>query len=303
MRAYIDDYCRYLVDVMGRSVQTDRAYRQHLYAFEEWCAREHVDVAEVAARDLRRYLAFLHAAGYAPRTVAAHLSSIRSFFRWMVRMGAVDSNPVDLMLSPKLPTTLPVVATRSQLERLFEAPDRDTAQGLRDVCMLELLYASGARISELAGLDVESFEDAGRACRLFGKGSKERIVPLHRRAQHAVRNYTLDARPSLIADHHDAVRPNGRHALFISDRGRIMDAASLRYRFTVLRDRAGVSRSVTPHTMRHTFATDLLDGGADLRTVQELLGHASLSTTQIYTHLAPESLKSAVRQAHPRSGS
>lgn len=288
---------------MGRSVQTDRAYRQHLYAFEEWCAREHVVGAEVAARDLRRYLAFLHAARYAPRTVAAHLSSIRSFFRWMVRIGAVDSNPVDLMLSPKLPTTLPVVATRSQLERLFEAPDRDTAQGLRDACLLELLYASGARISELAGLDVESFEDAGRACRLFGKGSKERIVPLHRRARDAVRNYTLDARPSLIAEHHDVVRPNGRHALFISDRGRIMDAASLRYRFTVLRDRAGVSRSVTPHTMRHTFATDLLDGGADLRTVQELLGHASLSTTQIYTHLAPESLKSAVRQAHPRSGS
>ena len=166
--------------------------------------------------------------------------------------------------------------------------------------MLELLYASGARISELAALNVESIAWSERVVRLWGKGSKERIVPLYRRALEAARCYVEQGRPELLAQAKRRDAAAGLHPLFISARGNRMSAAMLRRRFHKLATLAGIPADIAPHAMRHTFATDLLEGGADLRSVQELLGHASLSTTQIYTHLTPDRLKRAVAQAHPR---
>lgn len=246
------------------------------------------------------YLAELSREQVAPRTIAAHLSAIRSFYRWMAAEGLIDGDAVSAIASPRLPRDLPGVLTTQQVKALLEAPDVSTPAGLRDAAMLELLYASGARISELAALNVESIAWSERTLRLWGKGSKERIVPLYRRALDATRRYIEEGRPELLAHAKRGDGTNGVHPLFISARGNRMSAAMLRRRFHMLATLAGIPSDIAPHAMRHTFATDLLEGGADLRSVQELLGHASLSTTQIYTHLTPDRLKRAVTQALPR---
>ena len=265
------------------------AYGSRLERFAAWCEREDIDAFAADVRTIRRYLAELSREQVAPRTLAAHLSAIRSLYRWMAAEGVVEGDAVSAIASPKLPRDLPGVLTTHQVEALLKTPDTSTPAGLRDAAMLELLYASGARISELAALNVESIAWSERTLRLWGKGSKERIVPLYRRALEATRLYIEEGRPA-----------TGPHPLLISARGNRMSAAMLRRRFHMLATLAGIPADIAPHAMRHTFATDLLEGGADLRSVQELLGHASLSTTQIYTHLTPDRLKRAVAQAHPR---
>ena len=295
----IDSYIAHLSRVAGYSPQTVRVYGQHLEAYALWCESCGVSVVSPSIWDLRRYLGTFSARGLSARTTAAHLSSLRSFFNWMVERGACEANPAAALLAPKLPKGLPSTLDTGEVARLFAAAEKGTPRGMRDACMLELLYATGARISELAALDVESFDFSGCTVRLFGKGARERIVPVYAAAMDAVRSYEVEARPKLLKGL-AGDRPNGRSALFISDRGRVMNADMLRYRFDSLCKAAGLAHSASPHTMRHTYATDLLEGGADLRSVQELLGHASLSTTQLYTHLASERLRGEMRQAHPR---
>lgn len=298
----LDDFIAYISRVEGLSPETVRAYASHLEAYGRWAAGAGVDALEPGTRGLRRHLAYLKAARYAPRTVAAHLSAIRSFFKWCELEGVVDEDAAAALQTPKIPRNLPKTVTASEMESLLAAPDLTTAEGLRDSAMLELLYATGARISELSRLDVASVDIRERAVRLFGKGSKERIVPVYRRALTAVTRYLEKGRPALLAAAGRAGAPSGGEPLFVSSRGNRMDAAAMRYRFHALCRSVGIPADVTPHVMRHTFATDLLAGGADLRSVQELLGHSSLSTTQLYTHLTPERLKSAMRSAHPRGG-
>ncbi len=293
----IDDYVAYISRVEGMSPETVRAYSQHLEAYARWSERAKIDGMHPSARMLRGYLAEFRSAGYASRTVAAHLSALRSFFRWLNLEGVVDTDIVSALATPKLDKPLPHTLTMSELDLLMQAPETGTAEGQRDAAMLEMFIASGARISELARLSVNDIDEKEGFVRLFGKGSKERIVPMYRRAVTTVMDYVYDGRVKLIGE---SGAGSPVDALFVSNRGRAMNAAALRYRFDVLKRRAGTSSDVTPHTMRHTFATELLGGGADLRSVQELLGHASLSTTQLYTHLTPDRLKVAVHQAHPR---
>ncbi len=276
------------------------AYTSRLERFAAWCERTGTDARTCDVKGIRAYLAELSREQVAARTVAAHLSAIRSLYRWMTVEGLVEGDAVSAIGSPKLPRDLPGVLTTQQIETLLRAPDTSTPAGQRDAAMLELLYASGARISELSALDVESIAWSERTLRLWGKGSKERIVPLYRRALEAARRYVEEGRPELLARAKRRDDPSGPHPFFISARGRRMSAAMLRRRFHMLATIAGIPSDIAPHAMRHTFATDLLEGGADLRSVQELLGHASLSTTQIYTHLTPDRLKRAVAQAHPR---
>lgn len=296
---HVDDYIAYVAGVLCLSGNTVRAYEQHLDAFVDWCGGHGVDPLQVSVRHLRSYIGDMRTSGLSQRSVAAHLSSIRSFFRWMMMQGLIESNPAEALSSPKLPSSLPATVTARQMRALFDAAEPNTPSGMRDVCMLELFYATGARISELASLRLDSFDWSSRCVKLFGKGSKERIVPVYRRALDAVRAYAQDGR-SVLLTRGGRKQAGDSAMLFISDRGRAMDAAALRYRFKALSRKAGLPSDVTPHTMRHTFATDLLDGGADLRSVQELLGHASLSTTQIYTHLSIDRMKGALKQAHPR---
>ena len=298
LSSLVDDFIVYISRVQGLSPETVRAYRSHLDAYAQWCEREAIDGLCVSVTELRGYLAERQATGDAPRTLAAHLSAIRSFYRWLNIEEVIDSDPASALRSPKLPSTLPVVLSSSQVDSLFSAVVDSTPQGVRDRMMLELFIASGARISELARLCLQDFDRAQRVLRLLGKGSKERIVPLYDRAFDSVDTYIRQARPLLLKKSASISLDTAR--LFISDRGRPMDAAALRRRFDSLARAAGLPSGITPHTMRHTFATELLEGGADLRSVQELLGHSSLSTTQIYTHLTPDRLRDAIRQAHPR---
>lgn len=289
-------FCTYLRDVRNASPNTARAYETDLGAFIEWCRREGIDPMRISHAEVRSWLAELQDAGYATTTQNRHLSAVRSLYKWLVSRGVTSQDNVEAVASPKLSRRLPKTLTQVEVQRLFDVCGQDTT-GIRDQAMLELLYASGARISELSALDVTDVDLRGRQVRLFGKGSKERLVPIYPKACEACERYLRAARPSLASKGESA-----QNALFLSVRGNRMSAASLRLAFERLVEQAGLDPSITPHAMRHTFATQLLDGGADLRSVQELLGHESLSTTQIYTHVSVERLKAAALQAHPRSG-
>ena len=289
------DWCDRLANVRRVSENTVRAYRQDLASFSAWARREGVAPLSLTHRELRGYLSELARAGYAPTTVSRHLSALRGLYRWMLHEGRCASASVAAVSSPKLSKTLPRTMSDADVGALLEACRGETAVDLRDRMLIELLYATGARISEAAGLRTRDVDFAQRQVSLFGKGSKERIVPLYDRALDSVSAYLERGRPELVR----CGRPTD--ALFLSTRGNPMSADALRARFERRAAEAGLDPSLTPHAMRHTFATELLTGGADLRSVQELLGHESLSTTQIYTHLSVDRLRDAARAAHPRA--
>lgn len=302
---HVADFLAWSRDVRNLSPNTLRAYATDLEAFLAWCAREGVDPMQVEHRQLRSWLAELSAAGYSDATINRHLSAVRTLYRWMLTRGDTAEDAAAAVQSPKMGRRLPKTMSDSDVSRLASTCEGDAA-GIRDRVMVELLYATGARISELSALDVDDVDLAERQVTLFGKGSKERIVPVFPKAVETVRAYLGAARREL-ADMAKAPAPSEeerrdrQRALFLSARGRRMSAAALRRRFERLVAEAGLDPALTPHAVRHTFATELLEGGADLRSVQELLGHASLSTTQIYTHVTTERLKAAALQAHPRA--
>ncbi|MDO5106905.1 MAG: tyrosine recombinase XerC [Coriobacteriaceae bacterium] len=294
-RGWCDRFIAYLQDVRGLSPQTVRAYRADLASFASWTEREGVLPATISHRELRSYLADLNRARYSEKTVNRHLSAIRALYRWLVHEDLVTQDSAAAIASPKIARTLPKTMGDGDVEDILSAIDDGDDVGLRDAALLELLYASGARIAEIAGLSIEDVDFAEARVRLFGKGSKERIVPLYPRVLDRLRAYLQRARPHL------AKPGKPTRALFLSTRGNPMSTDALRTVFERRVRAAGKDAQLTPHAMRHTFATELLGGGADLRTVQELLGHESLSTTQIYTHVSIDRLKDATRQAHPRS--
>ncbi len=293
----LGDFLHFLATVRNLSPNTVRSYRCDLEGFLSWCDRTGTDPAALGPSDVRAYLGELRRARYAGRTVSRRLSALRTFYDWLGREGVVEGNVAAAASSPRTGRPLPEVLDDDQASALIAAADTSTPEGLRDRAQAELMYASGARIAEVAHLSVGDVDLGAGGVRLFGKGSKERLVPLYPAACRAVGAYLRDGRPALAA--------RGAHAsdaLFLSSRGNPMGADALRVRFERLAALAGLPSSVTPHAMRHTFATELLSGGADLRSVQELLGHASISTTQVYTHLSVDRLKEASLQAHPRSG-
>lgn len=300
---YVGDFLAWEGEVRNLSPNTVRAYGEDLREFETWCAREGVSALEIDHAQLRSWLAGLQAAGYETATVDRHLSAVRALFRWLRGKGVAHNDAAAVIATPKLGRRLPKTMGDSDVGRLLRACGADCV-GLRDACMVELLYATGARISELSGLDVGDVDFRSAQVRLFGKGSKERVVPVYGRALAAVRDYLDRSRPSLARAGSHAASAGARgsaDALFLSRRGARMSADALRRRFERLVSLAGLDPALTPHAMRHTFATELLEGGADLRSVQELLGHESLSTTQIYTHLTASRLREAALLAHPRA--
>ena len=291
----VERFCDHLGRVRGLSPNTVRSYRADLTAYAAWSEREGVDPLAVTHRELRRYLAELTRARYSARTVNRHLSALRGLYRWVAREGGPASEAASALASPKIPRGLPRTMTDADVRALLATCDDATPEGLRDRAFLELLYATGARVSEVSGLDVGDVSFAERQVRLFGKGEKERIVPVYEVALSWARRYLEEGRPAL------ARRGRPTDALFLSTRGNRMSADALRTRFERHVAEAGLDPALTPHAMRHTYATELLTGGADLRSVQELLGHESLSTTQVYTHLSVERLRSAAASAHPRA--
>lgn len=303
LETLIGDYLASLEVEKAASPHTLRSYGTDLRAFGRWCQRRKVDPLAADHRDLRAYLGELDQARYARATVSRHLSSLRGFYGWLQAAGLRKDDPADALSGPKQKRHLPHVVKRAEMAALMAVhgpldaagnPREQTVSDMRDQAILEFLYACGARISEAANLTLGQLDFAGRQVRVMGKGRKERIIPLHDLCIEALVRYRDEARPQLLAG-----RTSDR--FFIADRGGPMSADSMRIMFKDAVRRAGLDERTSPHDMRHSFATDLLDGGADLRSVQEMLGHASLSTTQIYTHLSPKRLRDAHAQAHPRA--
>jgi integrase/recombinase XerC len=282
-------FLRYLVAERGASAHTVRSYRADLVDCTSFLERRALGaLTDADARVLRAYLADLHARGLARTSMARRLATLRSFFRFLVRRGRVRSNPAREVRTPTLPGRLPVHLPIDQSEALFRQPLGDDETSRRDRAILEVLYASGVRVAELAGLDLEDVDLREGALRVLGKGRKERMVPLGTKAIEALRAYL-------------GAREGARGALFRNRRGGRLTVRSLH---RIVRDRAraaGLAGHVTPHTLRHTFATHLLDAGADLRLIQELLGHARLATTQRYTHVSADRLAKVYDAAHPRA--
>ncbi|MDD7364730.1 MAG: tyrosine recombinase XerC [Olsenella sp.] len=297
---YVERFVSQLTQVRGLSGNTAKAYASDLAQYALWARREGVRPLEVTHKQLRRYLAELVSAGYGAKTVNRHLSSIKGLYRWLVAEGVCETDAADAISGRRLARGLPKTLSDAEVGRILDTCDEGSDLGLRDRALLELLYASGARISEVSALDVGDVDFAQEQVTLFGKGSKERIVPLYPVALERLSAYLEGPRGRLVARRRDGSGQAGdERALFVSTRGRRMSADALRRCFEGHARQAGLA-GVTPHAMRHTFATELLDGGADLRSVQELLGHESLATTQVYTHLSVARLKDAARRAHPR---
>lgn len=284
------------------SPHTIRNYRIDLSDFLRWAARNQLDPFALTHRQARRYLGELDAAGYARSTINRRLSAVKGFYRWLNVSGMLDHDPVCALQGPKKPSRLPHPIGVQEMERLLSVYSECDSEGnarergpkeIRDQAVLELLYACGLRVSEVSGLKMGDINFEQGLVRAFGKGSKERIVPVHQEAVSSMRLYRDEAREELL---------QGAQSdwFFVSNRGNRYSADAIRKMFKGALAQAGLDASLSPHAMRHTFATDVLAGGADLRSVQEMLGHASLSTTQIYTHVSIDRMSEAHRQAHPR---
>lgn len=281
----------------GAAEKTRHAYAVDGGQFVRWATGHDLTPAAITPRALRRYAAGLTADGQAPTTVARKLASLRSLFRTLVEHGELQQNPADLLSAPRKGSRLPYVLKPSEVAALLDRIPADTALSLRDRALFELAYASGLRAEELVTLDVASIEFDGERVRVEGKGSKTRIVPTGEPALAAIARYIEKARPALAT-------PESDGALFLSKSGRRLSTSDVRRRLRVwARQAAGVSTAggVSPHALRHSFATHLLDNGADLRSIQELLGHASISTTQVYTRVESARLRSAYANSHPRA--
>ncbi len=290
----IDRFCDRLWLEDGLSQNTLSAYRRDLKAFSGWLNEAcHQSLAQAAAPDIDAYLAHRFATRAKPRTAARYTASLRRFYRFLVRESLVENDPTQYLDTPKLPRPLPKVLSEPEVERLLAAPNTDTPSGLRDRAMIETLYATGLRVSELVGLKLLNLDLNAAVLRVTGKGGKDRLVPLGEEAQHWLSRYLRESRPMLLS---------GKNCseVFVTPRG----AGMTRQAFWHLLKRnalaGGIHKPLSPHTLRHAFATHLLAHGADLRAVQMLLGHADISTTQIYTHVARERLKQLHKQHHPR---
>ncbi len=306
---------RFLRSLAARdtSPHTQRAYATAVGAYLDWLVARGTDWRRPARADLRAYLAVL-GTGHARSSVAQRLAAIRAFHRWATRNDLAPGDPWGAIATPRLPRRLPRVLEVEQVERLLAVVEGDLdglpgedrhraatrlALALRDRALVETAYAAGLRISELASAELAALDLRRGEIRVLGKGRKERVGLLGRPARHALGAYLEDGRPVLLEHRNGDEAPPVE--IFLNHLGRPLGVRGLRYRLDRLCARAGLPIGVSPHTFRHSFATHLLDGGADLRVVQELLGHENLATTQIYTHVSPGRLQAVYREAHPRA--
>src|SRR5437588_1422489 len=280
---------------------TRRAYGVDLQQLADWAARHGVDAASVDARTRRGFAGVLSERGLSRSTIARKLASIRSFYRHLVERGELGANPADLVATPKRDSYLPRVLRADEVAALLDSMPGSGPLELRDRAMFELAYAAGLRAEEIVNLDVVDVDPDGEELRVSGKGGRTRIVPAGEPAWRAIDAYLTQGRPRLAAE--EGGGPNGRveAALFLSRRGRRLSTSDVRRRLRLSTRRAATGAGVSPHTLRHSFATHLLEGGADLRTIQELLGHASISTTQTYTRVESGRLRRVYAKAHPRA--
>lgn len=279
----------------GLSANTISAYRKDLQIYQAWWLSETsgFDFKQASRSQLEDFLFYLQQQGRKEKSNARLLSTLKRFYQWGSSLDYLDADPTALLKAPKLPQPIPTVISEQQVVDLINAPDTTTPLGLRDRAILELMYASGLRVSEVVELPFEQLNLSAGLVQVTGKGSKERIVPLGEVAIEWIERYLTSSRPLLV-------KQKWVETLFVSRIGRSMTRQTLWHRVKNLAFDAGIPGKLSPHTLRHAFATHLLNHGADLRTVQLLLGHSDLSTTQIYTHVAKERLHQIHRQHHPR---
>jgi site-specific recombinase XerD len=277
----------------GASERTRRAYGADALRFARWAAEAKLDIDRVGVRELRRYLARLSAQGSSPATSARALASLRALFRSRREHGHIEQNPAELLSTPKRGSYLPRVLRSGEVGELLESIPADGPLAVRDRALFELAYACGLRAEELVTLRLRSIDYDGERLRVEGKGSKTRFVPVGEPAMRALRDYLDRARPVLSVDRE-------ADSVFLSKSGRPLHTSDVRRRLRRWGTRAGIA-DIHPHALRHSFATHLLDGGADLRSIQELLGHSSIATTQVYTRVESARLRSAYARSHPRA--
>ena len=296
LRTCLERYLKHL-ESSNASYYTIKNYGTDIGQFLDYCAEQAITALAALRRDVvRDYLAELTEIGYARASIARRVFELRAFGDYLLHQQLWQENLFRRVYAPRLPQRLPHYLTHAEVGLLLAAPDADTPQGLRDRAILETLYASGVRVSELASLDLRDVNLSTGEMRVIGKGDKERIVLVGRPALGALQLYLREGRPSLQGE-----RPP-RNALFLNRSGGRLSVRSISEVVRRAGVAAGIGQTVTPHVLRHTFATHLLDGGADLRVVQELLGHSSLATTQIYAHVTQRRAREVYNRAHPRAG-
>jgi len=281
----------------GLSANTISAYRRDLVKFEGFAKKRKLLVETVSRDDLVDFLAGLYREKLESRTVARQLVTLRNFFRWAQTQEIITEDPSMKLESPKIRKSLPGYLRLDEVDKLLNQPEEKTPLGLRDRAMLEVLYSTGLRVSELVSLRVSDLDSKVGSVRCIGKGDKERIVPIGRKALAMVDKYVREARPALVRQSNAANSPN----LFVNQRGVSLSRVGVWKILSGYGRKAGLRQALTPHMLRHSFATHLLERGADLRSVQLMLGHADISTTQIYTHVVEERLKQVYKAHHPRA--
>lgn len=292
---YVERFDDFLALEQGASVQTSRAYKLDIARFVTYASIKGAKApAEIGAKMLREFVYHLKDLGLSPASIRRNVSAVRTYFKFMLGEGFVVRDPSERLETPKKWRTLPEVLGIEEIEKLLAAPSLDEPLAFRDRAMLELAYGAGLRVSEWISLGVRDVMLQDHVVRVFGKGAKERLVPIGRRAIGAIAIYLRELRPKLE-------KGEGKGRIFLNSRGRPLSRMGA---WKILRkyvDQVGITKPVSPHTLRHSFATHLLEGGADLRAVQEMLGHVDISTTQIYTHVDREYLRSVHKQFHPRA--
>ena len=289
----LDLYERYLAEEKKASPNTLSSYLRDVNQFRRWLEGEGLSEEQAVQADVEAYTKALSAKGKSVATVTRSLASLKSFYAFLQREGRVEANPAKGIAPAKVERKLPQILTSKEVELFLEQPDAADAKGCRDKAMLELLYATGIRVSELIGLDLEHLNLSAGFVRCPGRG-KERIIPLYQAAVRALGDYVLHVRPQMLE------RPN-EQALFVNMNGERMSRQGFWKIIKHYQEKAGICKDITPHTLRHSFAAHLLENGADLRSIQEMLGHADISSTQIYTQLVSSKLKHVYNKAHPRA--
>lgn len=290
---WIDRYLEYILIEKGLSENSLASYSQDLTSLLQFLSAKSFRLEDLDEKALFLYLTYLRAKGLKSRSLARHLSSLRGFFSFALDEKWYKKDPGHLLENPKLPKKLPEFLSRDEMGRVLALPDTSTKLGMRDKAMLELLYAAGLRVSELIDMKVLDYDSQVGVLRVFGKGAKERLVPIHYTAQGILNQYI------------EAIRPGFKPIedfMFLNRSGKGLTRQGVWKLIKKYAEKAGIKRNISPHTFRHSFATHLLEGGADLRTVQLLLGHADISATEIYTHIQAGRLKAMHQQYHPRSG-
>lgn len=295
----IDEFLEYLKYVLNYSEKTVSSYQIDIVSFYKFIFNQGIDIDDVDGAIIRNYLSTQLANNISKKTLCRRLSALRHFYGYLVDNDVLDYNPFIFISSPKKEIRYPRVLYIEQIDNLFKLNSERTDElMLRDQCILELLYASGVRVSELVKIKINDIDFHARAIRIMGKGKKERIVPFNKSAQTALKNYISKSRDNLIAKHPESLKED---YLFFDANGRVLTSRGVQYILKEVERKTGCNYGLHPHLLRHSFATHLLEGGADLRVIQELLGHESLNTTQIYTHVSEEAMKNQFELTHPRS--